>query len=57
MFGEPEHPLVEVHPLVHPAQLDVADDVVDGVKYRPADARLAGGQRVGGHVSGQVGPA
>ena len=27
---EAEHPLVELDPLVHPAELDVADDVVDG---------------------------
>lgn len=34
--------MVEVHPLVHPAELDIADHVVDGLRHR----------RVGGSTSG-----
>ena len=34
-LAEPEHLAVEAHPVVEPALLDVADDVVDGARGRP----------------------
>src|SRR3712207_7174169 len=42
--GEPHDPVVEVHPGVHRAELDVAHDVVDGLEQppRPARAGLVG---------------
>src|SRR5580704_11282544 len=50
--GEAHDPVVEVHPLVHLAQLDVADAVVD----LGEEGTLAGGaDRCRRHVPGQVG--
>src|SRR6266540_1270968 len=46
-------PLVEADPVVHPAQLDVADHVVDGLKAR---GRQRVGRRRPGDVAGQERP-
>jgi hypothetical protein len=48
--GEAHHPVVEGHPLVHGAELHVADDVVEGHERR---RRVDGA--VTRHVPGQVG--
>ena len=46
----PEHALVELDPVVHPAELDVADDVVD---VQEADAAAGVAVRRHGDVAGQ----
>ena len=55
--GEAHDPLVEGHPLVHPAQLDVADDVVDGLEealgLQPGRDGGAVHDRAAGHETGQ----
>ncbi len=48
---EAHHPVVELDPVVHPAELDVADAVVDGLE-QPLARRHRG---LLGHVAGQVG--
>ncbi len=56
--GEAHDPLVELHPLVHPAELDVADDVVDGLEeplrlQARVDRRLPVDDRPAGDEAGQ----
>src|SRR4029453_13973992 len=52
-LGEAHDPLVELDPLVHPAQLDVADHVVDSLQ---ADRGQRGGDRGPGGEPGQERP-
>src|SRR6266508_4467978 len=52
-LGEAHDPLVEADPVVHPAQLDVADHVVDGLKAR---GRQRVGRRRPSDVAGQERP-
>ena len=53
--GEAHDPVVEAHPLVHVAELDVADDVVEGLE-QPLRLALAALQRARpGDPAGQVG--
>ena len=51
MLGEAHDALVELDPLVHLAELDVADDVVDA---QQADARAAAPFSTVADVAGQV---
>ena len=53
---EAHDPVVEVDPLVHPAELDVADDVVEGLEQPPRRAVRAHVRRAADDVAGQVGP-
>ena len=49
--GEAHDPVVEVHPLVHPAELDVADDVVERLEQPARRALRPHDRRVGGRRS------
>ena len=53
--GEAHDPAVEVHPLVHVAQLDVADHVVDGLEQPPGLVGAARHDRVAADEPGQEG--
>ena len=54
--GEAHHPVVEVDPLVHLAQLDVADHVVQRLEEPLRRTRPLGVGRRPRHVAGQVRP-
>jgi hypothetical protein len=54
-IGEPHHPLVELHPLVHPAELDVAHHVVNRLEQPLRRSVRLDVRRGGSDIAGPVG--